>query len=124
AECSGLPSSSRCSRTPGTSVLLRRSATALHWRSAPPPVCRLLLQLQACGCLAPPSRLQAWPPSCSVSNRRTNRRSKMTASTVPHPPVVSRKQWLFERKKLLAHEKELTKHRDRVNAERRWLPMV
>ena len=28
------------------------------------------------------------------------------------------------RKKLLAHENELTKHRDRVNAERRRLPMV
>src|SRR6202163_3682792 len=48
----------------------------------------------------------------------------MTTSTVPHPRVVSRDQWLAERKKLLAHEKELTKHRDRTNAERRRLPMV
>ncbi len=45
-------------------------------------------------------------------------------STIPHPPIVSRDQWLAERKKLLAHEKELTKQRDRVNAERRRLPMV
>lgn len=45
-------------------------------------------------------------------------------STIPHPPIVSRHQWLAERKKLLAHEKELTKQRDRVNAERRRLPMV
>jgi len=48
----------------------------------------------------------------------------MTTSTIPHPPIVSQDQWLAERKKLLAHEKELTKQRDRVNAERRCLPMV
>ena len=48
----------------------------------------------------------------------------MTTSTIPHPQIVSQDQWLAERKKLLAHEKELTKHRDRVNAERRRLPMV
>jgi predicted dithiol-disulfide oxidoreductase (DUF899 family) len=48
----------------------------------------------------------------------------MTIGTIPHPPVVSRDEWLAARKKLLAHEKELTKHRDRVNAERRRLPMV
>jgi predicted dithiol-disulfide oxidoreductase (DUF899 family) len=48
----------------------------------------------------------------------------MTASAIPHPPIASRDQWLAERKKLLAHEKELTKQRDRTNAERRRLPMV
>src|ERR1700680_4697352 len=48
----------------------------------------------------------------------------MTTSTIPHPPIVSREQWLAERKELLAHEKELVKHYDRVNAERRRLPMV
>ncbi|HEV8146377.1 MAG TPA: DUF899 domain-containing protein [Bryobacteraceae bacterium] len=48
----------------------------------------------------------------------------MTTSTIPHPPIVSREQWLAERKKLLAHEKELTQHYDRINAERRRLPMV
>jgi predicted dithiol-disulfide oxidoreductase (DUF899 family) len=48
----------------------------------------------------------------------------MAPSTIPHPPVVSREKWLVERKKLLTHEKELTKQRDRVNAERRRLPMV
>jgi predicted dithiol-disulfide oxidoreductase (DUF899 family) len=48
----------------------------------------------------------------------------MTTRPIPHPPVASRDQWLVERKTLLAHEKELTKHRDRVNAERRRLPMV
>ncbi|HSS48602.1 MAG TPA: DUF899 family protein, partial [Thermoanaerobaculia bacterium] len=44
-------------------------------------------------------------------------------STIPHPPIVSQDQWVAERKKLLAQEKELTKHYDRVNAARRRLPM-
>ena len=48
----------------------------------------------------------------------------MTTSTIPHPPIVSREQWLAERKKLLTNEKDLTKHYDRVNAQRRELPMV
>ncbi|MCU1334563.1 MAG: hypothetical protein JWO19_144 [Bryobacterales bacterium] len=48
----------------------------------------------------------------------------MTTSTIPHPGIVSRDQWLAKRKELLAHEKELTRHYDRVNAERRRLPMV
>jgi predicted dithiol-disulfide oxidoreductase (DUF899 family) len=50
--------------------------------------------------------------------------TKMTTTTIPRPPIVSGDQWLAERKKLLADEKELTKHYDRVNAERRRLPMV
>lgn len=48
----------------------------------------------------------------------------MTTSAIPQPRIVSREQWLAERKTLLAHEKELTTHRDRINAERRRLPMV
>jgi predicted dithiol-disulfide oxidoreductase (DUF899 family) len=48
----------------------------------------------------------------------------MATNEIPHPPVVSHDQWLAERKKLLAHEKELTRQYDRVNAERRRLPMV
>src|SRR6202521_2558670 len=48
----------------------------------------------------------------------------MSTNTTPHPPIVSRDEWHAERKKLLADEKELTKHYDRVNAERRRLPMV
>jgi predicted dithiol-disulfide oxidoreductase (DUF899 family) len=43
---------------------------------------------------------------------------------VPHPQIVSEDEWLGERLKLLAHEKELTKEYDRINAERRRLPMV
>lgn len=48
----------------------------------------------------------------------------MTTGAIPHPQIVSQDQWLAERKKLLTHEKELTKYRDRINAERRRLPMV
>jgi predicted dithiol-disulfide oxidoreductase (DUF899 family) len=48
----------------------------------------------------------------------------MATNEIPHPPIVSPDQWLAERKKLLAHEKELTRQYDRVNAERRRLPMV
>lgn len=40
------------------------------------------------------------------------------------PEVVSREQWLAARLRLLAQEKELTRRRDAVNAERRLLPMV
>jgi len=46
------------------------------------------------------------------------------ADTIPHPEIVSQEEWLRERKKLLTQEKELTKHGDRVNAERRRLAMV
>jgi predicted dithiol-disulfide oxidoreductase (DUF899 family) len=48
----------------------------------------------------------------------------MTTSTIAHPKIVSSDEWLAARKKLLEHEKELTRQRDRVNAERRRLPMV
>jgi predicted dithiol-disulfide oxidoreductase (DUF899 family) len=40
------------------------------------------------------------------------------------PEVVSGEQWLAARKALLAKEKELTRARDRLNADRRRLPMV
>jgi hypothetical protein len=40
------------------------------------------------------------------------------------PEVVSPEEWLAARRELLGKEKELTRMRDRVNAERRRLPMV
>lgn len=40
------------------------------------------------------------------------------------PAVVSREQWFAARRELLSKEKELTRARDRLNAERRRLPMV
>ena len=48
----------------------------------------------------------------------------MSDKNIPKPNIVSRDEWLVERKKLLAHEKELTRQSDVVNAERRRLPMV
>ena len=47
-----------------------------------------------------------------------------TNERIPMPPVVSEAEWLTQRKQLLAEEKELTRHLDRVNAARRRLPMV
>ena len=47
----------------------------------------------------------------------------MTADT--HlPEVVSPEEWLAARKDLLVKEKEATQARDRVNADRRRLPMA
>jgi len=40
------------------------------------------------------------------------------------PKIAIEAEWRAERVKLLAEEKELTKHMDRVNAQRRRLPMV
>jgi predicted dithiol-disulfide oxidoreductase (DUF899 family) len=40
------------------------------------------------------------------------------------PEVVTREEWLAARKRLLATEKEHTRSRDALNAERRRLPMV
>src|SRR5262245_59185547 len=40
------------------------------------------------------------------------------------PTAVSRAEWLVARKALLTREKELTRQRDAVSAERRRLPVV
>ena len=40
------------------------------------------------------------------------------------PDVVSREQWLEARRRLLAQEKEHTRSRDALNADRRRRPMV
>lgn len=40
------------------------------------------------------------------------------------PEIVSRDEWIAARQKLLVKEKELTRARDALNAERRRLPMV
>jgi predicted dithiol-disulfide oxidoreductase (DUF899 family) len=40
------------------------------------------------------------------------------------PEVVTREEWLAARKELLLREKELTRQRDALNADRRRLPMV
>ena len=43
---------------------------------------------------------------------------------MPLPDVVSRDEWLVARKELLAREKEMTRQRDALNADRRRMPMV
>ena len=50
--------------------------------------------------------------------------TSMGKSSITNHPVVSHEQWLTERKKLLAREKELTQLRDQVARERRALPWV
>jgi predicted dithiol-disulfide oxidoreductase (DUF899 family) len=48
----------------------------------------------------------------------------MTEEAIAHPPITSQEEWRTARERLLVHEKELTRQKDRVNAERRRLPMV
>ena len=48
----------------------------------------------------------------------------MIKNQIVHPKIVGQDEWLSIRKVLLKHEKEYTQHRDRLNAERRRLPMV
>jgi hypothetical protein len=44
--------------------------------------------------------------------------------TLEYPRVVSHAEWLAARKKFLTKEKEFTRLRDQVSAERRRVPMV
>ena len=48
----------------------------------------------------------------------------MEASTIDRPNVVSREEWLTARRALLKKEKEATRARDALSAERRALPVV
>jgi predicted dithiol-disulfide oxidoreductase (DUF899 family) len=48
----------------------------------------------------------------------------MATSTIVHPRVVSRAEWLAARKELLVREKELTRARDELSRQRRELPWV
>lgn len=54
--------------------------------------------------------------------------ASLNLTPVGHPatahPIVSRQQWLAERRKLLAREKELTRLGDEIARERRALPWV
>jgi predicted dithiol-disulfide oxidoreductase (DUF899 family) len=54
-------------------------------------------------------------------NRLTNNHTEVAMSL---PQVVSREEWLAAREQLLVREKELTRQRDALNADRRRLPMV
>jgi len=48
----------------------------------------------------------------------------MTTSQTDHPKVVSRAEWLAARKDLLTKEKNFTRQRDALSADRRQLPWV
>jgi len=48
----------------------------------------------------------------------------MSNTDIAYPRIVPRAEWLAARLELLAREKELTRARDRLNTERRNLPMV
>lgn len=50
--------------------------------------------------------------------------SQAAKSMMSRPNVGSRSEWLVARKELLAREKEFTRQRDALSAERRRLPMV
>jgi predicted dithiol-disulfide oxidoreductase (DUF899 family) len=57
-----------------------------------------------------------------MTSKKTDVLSKQ--AKVAHPKIASRKAWLEVRKKHLINEKKLTKQKDKVNADRRRLPMV
>jgi len=59
----------------------------------------------------------------TIANVSPVNRPVVNPSTANHP-VVSRQQWLAERKQLLEREKELTRLGDQIAAERRALPWV
>src|ERR1700730_12347330 len=72
-------------------------------------------------------------PAYSVDAQRVRRANalclsrmqiNMTVNQRAHPPIVSPDECLAERKTLLGSEKEFTKHKDRLNAQRRRLPMA
>lgn len=48
----------------------------------------------------------------------------MTENEIPHPPIISRDEWLAQREALLLQEKAHTREGDRLAAARRRLPMV
>lgn len=48
----------------------------------------------------------------------------MSTSTFEQPKIVSREEWLVARKRLLEKEKQVTRERDAIAAERRQLPWV
>jgi predicted dithiol-disulfide oxidoreductase (DUF899 family) len=73
--------------------------------------------------------LRAHPATTLTDEFRCARESYLTGTQreenqMSDPQVVSQDEWLAARKRLLEKEKELTRQRDAVTAERRRLPMV
>ena len=50
--------------------------------------------------------------------------TSLIAESSPRPRIASREEWLTARTALLTKEKELTRRRDALAAERRALPWV
>jgi predicted dithiol-disulfide oxidoreductase (DUF899 family) len=48
----------------------------------------------------------------------------ISTHSIEYPPVASREEWLDARRRHLKTEKEFTRARDRLNTQRRELPMV
>ena len=66
-------------------------------------------------------------PSSKVkraTNHVQGREKEMMKNEIVHPERVGQDKWLTARETLPEHEKEATKHRDRINTERHRLPMV
>jgi len=108
-------------RSPGVLVVLpgwrRRPRAPLNKTSGPgrawsPP------QGSPCG------RVGVGLGECQAAAVKTQGRAGGNQMTVPHPPIVSRHDWLRQRQALLGAEKALTREGDRVNQARRRLPMV
>src|SRR5262249_31147884 len=59
-----------------------------------------------------------------IETKEGDETMKAIETPMQNHKVVSREEWLKARKFHLAHEKELTRMRDRVSAERRELPWV
>jgi len=57
-----------------------------------------------------------------MSSQTTSAQEKSAKNNIDHPRIVSPEQWLAERKQLLVKEKEETRLRDQLSAERRKLP--
>src|SRR5579885_2117342 len=62
------------------------------------------------------------PPGSFVGVMNLDRTRSRKMNAMDRPRIVSRNEWIEEHKKLLAKEKELTRLRDALAAERRTLP--
>src|SRR5260370_7728341 len=64
-----------------------------------------------------------WGRSTNLKNSSPETHPSEEPVMQPHN-IVSREEWIAARKAHLAHEKEYTRARDRLSAERRALPWV
>src|SRR5215213_212107 len=102
----------------------RRHGASARARRRPPHGTRSRAGIA--GCMIQARSLSAESAVCPCPEARCKTRLVWEASMFEKnlPEVVSPEEWLVARKELLVKEKELTRARDRVNADRRRLPMV